>query len=158
VLEDTKIKLANVVADRCGVSGRQRRAAFITGERAPQALAALARGRLRQKLPELALALAGQCTTPHAQLITLGLARIAVLTRQSAARDQPIGVLVAPLTPQMEQLASLPGVEATATRQILAEIGTDRRRFGSDARLASWAMGVSRQRRKGRQAAPRPDG
>jgi transposase len=39
----------------------------------------------------------------------------------------------------MEQLTSIPGVEATAARAILAEIGTDMSRFGSDTRLASWA-------------------
>jgi hypothetical protein len=29
--------------------------------------------------------------------------------------DQPIGELMAPLAPQMEQLTSIPGVEATAS-------------------------------------------
>jgi len=54
VLEDTNIKLASVVADRFGVSGRQMLAALIAGERDPQALA-------------------GQFTDHHAQLIALGL-------------------------------------------------------------------------------------
>jgi transposase len=41
--------------------------------------------------------------------------------------------------PQIEQLDSIPGVDATAARDILGEIGTDMSRFGSAARLASWA-------------------
>lgn len=139
ILEDTNIKLTSIVADLFGVSGRQMLAALIAGERDPQALASLARGRLRQKLPALELALAGQFTEHHAQLIALGLELIDVLNRQIATLDQQIGVLVTPLAPQVEQLVSIPGVEATAARQILAEIGTDMRRFGSDARLASWA-------------------
>ncbi len=53
--------------------------------------------------------------------------------------DQHIGVLMAPLAPQVEQLTSIPGVEATAARAILAEIGTAMRHCGSAARLASWA-------------------
>ena len=57
--EDTHSKLARVVADLFGVSGRQMLAACIAGERDPQALATLARGRLRQKLPALERALAG---------------------------------------------------------------------------------------------------
>jgi len=53
--------------------------------------------------------------------------------------DQHIGELMAPLAPQMEQLTSIPGVEAPAARAILAEIGTEMRHVGSVARLASWA-------------------
>jgi hypothetical protein len=44
-------------------------AALIAGERDPQTLAALALGVLRRKLPQLALALTGQCTAHHAWLI-----------------------------------------------------------------------------------------
>jgi transposase len=50
-----------------------------------------------------------------------------------------LGDLVAPLAPQLEQLTSIPGVETTSSRVILAEIGTEMSRFGSDSRLASWA-------------------
>jgi transposase len=46
---------------------------------------------------------------------------------------------VAPWTPQREQRISIPGVEATAARAILAEIGAEMRHFESAARLASWA-------------------
>jgi transposase len=61
------------------------------------------------------------------------------LDQQIQGLDQQIGALVAPLHPQMMQLDSIPGVDATAARVILAEIGTDMSRFGTDARLASWA-------------------
>ena len=43
------------------------------------------------------------------------------------------------LLPQIRQLDSLPGVDTTAARAILAEIGIDMSRFGADARLAAWA-------------------
>jgi hypothetical protein len=62
-----------------------------------------------------------------------------VLNRQIAALDQQIGVLVASLASQMGQLRSIPGLEATAARRTLAEIGIDMSRFGSAPRLASWA-------------------
>ena len=74
-----------------------------------------------------------------AGLIQGALERIDLLDRQIADLNQQIGDLVAPLTLQMEQLTSLPGVETTAARVILAEIGTDMSRFGADTRLASWA-------------------
>ena len=139
VLEDTNIKVASVVADLFGVSGRRMLAALIAGERNPQVLANLAVRRLRRKLPKLELALTGQCTEFHARLIQLSLELTDLPVQQIAILDQQIGALVAPLTPQIEQLTSLPGVEATAARAIFTEIGTDMSRFGSATRLASWA-------------------
>ena len=59
--------------------------------------------------------------------------------RQMATLDQQIGELVAPLQAQIAQLDSIPGIDIIAARDILAEIGTDMRRFGDAARLASWA-------------------
>jgi transposase len=139
VLEDTNIKLSSVVADLFGVSGRRMLAALIAGERDPNVLAALAKGRLRRKLSQLEVALTGQFTPHHAWLIQGALELIDLLDRQIADLNQQIGDLVSPLTLQMEQLTSLPGVETTAARVILAEIGTDMSRFGADTRLASWA-------------------
>jgi transposase len=139
ILEDTNIKLASVVADLFGVSGRRMLAALMAGERDPHVLAAFARGRLRRKLAALELALHGQFTAHHARLIALALEVVDLMNRQIAELDQQIRELIAPLYPQIEQLISIPGVEATAAQMILAEIGIDMSRFGSDARLASWA-------------------
>lgn len=139
VLEDTNIKLTSVVSDLFGRSGRRMLAALLAGERDPKKLAALALGVLRRKLPQLELALTGQFTEHHAWLIQGALELIDLLDRQLADLDQRIGDLMAPLAPQLEQLTSIPGVEATAARAILAEIGTAMRHFGSAARLASWA-------------------
>jgi transposase len=126
------------VTDLFGVSGRRMLAALLAGERDPHRLAALARGRLRRKLTDLELALTGQCTDHHAKLIAASLELLDLLDRQIADLDVQIGELVTPLTPQLEHLTSIPGVKTTAARTILAEIGTDRSSFGTDARLASW--------------------
>ena len=69
VLEDTNIKLASVASEVFGKSGRRMLAALIGGERDPHTLAALALGTLRRKLPQLELALTGQCTAHHARII-----------------------------------------------------------------------------------------
>jgi transposase len=114
-------------------------AALRAGERDPNTLAALALGVLRRKQSPLELALTGQVTAHHAWLIQGALERIDRLDRQHTNLDEHIGELMAPLAPQMEQLTSIPGVEATAARAILAEIGTEMRHCGSAARLASWA-------------------
>jgi transposase len=138
VLEDTTIKLTSVVSDLFGRSGRRMLAALLAGERDPKTLAALALGVLRRKQSPLELALTGQFTEHHAWLIQGALELIDLLDRQIADLDQHVSELMAPLAPQMEQLISIPGVEATAARAILAEIGTEMRHFGSAARLASW--------------------
>ena len=139
VLEDTTIKLTSVGSDLFGRSGRRMLAALVAGERDPGALAALALGVLRRKQSPLELALTGPFTEHHAWLMQGALELIDRLNRQLTDLDQHIGELMAPLAPQLEQLTSLPGVEATAARAILAEIGTEMRHFGSAARLASWA-------------------
>ena len=139
VLEDTNVKLSSVVTDLFGKSGRRMLAALIAGERDAHKLAMLALGRLRQKLPQLALALAGQCTAHHGRLIQSALELIDLLDRQIAELDQHIGELVTPLQPQIAQLDSIPGVDVIAARDIIAEIGTDMQRFGSATRLSAWA-------------------
>jgi transposase len=51
--QDAGIKLDSVASDLLGVSGRAMLRALIAGQRDPHQLAQLARGRLRNKLPEL---------------------------------------------------------------------------------------------------------
>jgi hypothetical protein len=52
-LEDAGIKRDSVAADVLGASGRAMLTALVAGERDPQVLAELAKGRLRAKLPQL---------------------------------------------------------------------------------------------------------
>jgi transposase len=65
VLEDANIKLAGVAADILGVSGRAMPWALVAGVEDPEALAELARGRMRSKLPELRGALLGRVLEHH---------------------------------------------------------------------------------------------
>src|SRR5499427_8918134 len=66
VLEDARLKLTTVITDVMGVSGRAMLRALIAGTTDPLVLANLARGRLRQKLPELRRALQGRFRSHHA--------------------------------------------------------------------------------------------
>jgi transposase len=70
-LEDAGIKLDSVATDVLGASGRAMLAALVGGERDPQVLAELARGRLRSKLPQLRQALRGRFGDHHALLLRL---------------------------------------------------------------------------------------
>jgi transposase len=65
-LEDAGIKLDSVASDVLGVSGRAMLAALVAGERDPEVLAELAKGRLRKKIPPCArrCAAGSRTTTP----------------------------------------------------------------------------------------------
>lgn len=139
ILEDTNIKVAHVISDVFGTSGRRMLRALIAGERDPQKLAAYALGKLRRKLPQLALALTGQFTAHHGRIIQGALDLIDLLDRQIADLEAQITEASAPFTVQLEQLMSIPGVQETTAHGLLAEIGTEMQRFGSASRLGSWA-------------------
>jgi transposase len=156
VWEDTNIKVAHAMSDLFGTSGRRMLKALCGGERHPHRLAARAMGTFRRKLPELALALTGQCTAHHGRLIQGALELMELLEQQIAALDEQIRQATEAFEPQREQLQSIPGIKSITARDIIAEIGTDMSRFGSATRLSSWA-GVSPghnesagKRRKGR--------
>jgi hypothetical protein len=65
LLEDAQIKLSVVASDIFGVSGREMMAALIAGQSDPQALAQLARARMRAKIPMLEEAFVGHFTNHH---------------------------------------------------------------------------------------------
>jgi transposase len=138
LLEDTNIKLSTVATDIFGVSGRKMLKALIEGERDPERLARLAVGTLKKKIPQLEIALQGHFTGHHAAIIQMSLDQVDLLDRQIKDADERIAALSKPHDPQLDQLASIPGVDEIAARTIVAEIGTDMSRFRTDKRLASW--------------------
>src|SRR5207302_796319 len=75
-LEDAGIKLSSVASDVLGVSGRLMLEALVSGTRDPEALAELARGTLRKKLPALKQALAGQFKPHHTLIVAQILAHL----------------------------------------------------------------------------------
>src|SRR5256712_10605528 len=70
LLEDANIKLASVATRVLGASGRAMLAELCEGRNDPEALAELARGKLRRKLPELRKALTGRFSAHHALLVS----------------------------------------------------------------------------------------
>lgn len=139
VLEDTNIKLASVVSDPFGKSGRDMMDALVAGYRDSGALAQMAKGILRRKIPQLEAALEGSFTEHHATLIRLSLAAVELFNDQIEELDSRIAAMIDPIRKEVDLLKSIPGVQETAARALIAEIGTDMSRFVSPARLASWA-------------------
>jgi transposase len=139
VLEDASIRLGSVAADVLGVSGRAMLRALVAGERDPKVLAGLARGRLRNKLPELRQALRGRFSVHHALLVRLALEHVEQLERSIAELDAEVDRVIAPFAQARDRLDTITGVGKRAAESIIAEIGVDMSVFPTAAHLASWA-------------------
>jgi transposase len=139
LLESANLKLGAVASDILGTSGRDMLAAIVAGEQHPETLAELARGRLRAKLPLLSQALQGRVQPQQRVLIRHVLAHIDFLEGQLAHLAADIQDLLAPCAEAVALVESIPCVGHTAAVAIVAEIGTDMRRFPSAKHLASWA-------------------
>ena len=138
-LEDAGIKLDSVAADVLGVSGRAMLAALVAGERDPEVLAELARGRLRTKLPQLRQALRGRFSDHHALLVGLSLAHLEHLEGAIATLDTEVDQVISPFARARDQLDTITGVGKRAAETIIAEIGVDMAVFPTAGHLASWA-------------------
>lgn len=138
-LESANVKLTSVVSDIQGVSARQMLAAIAAGEQEAAVLAKFAKGKLRQKLPELEQALTGRLT-PHLRfLIAEHLATIDELDAGIARLNAEIVTRLAPTLSAQALLMTIPGVGVRTAQVLLAEIGHDLRRFPSHRHLAAWA-------------------
>jgi len=165
LLEDALIKISAVATDIMGVSGRAMIEALIGGQRDPNVLAGLARGRMKTKHSALVAALDGRFDDHHAELARLLLDQIDALTTQidtlTARIDQLLAAMpdAQPVDPRpagptpgqsidtvseaalgaVDRLDEIPGIGPNAAQVILAEIGLDMSRFPTPAHLVSWA-------------------
>jgi transposase len=138
VLEDAGVKLTTVVSDIMGASGRAMVQALVEGTTDPRALADLARGRLRQKLPALERALHGRFRSHHAFLIKQIFAKIDFLDETLAQLTEEIDRRLVPFAHTLAHLDTIPGVNRTGAASIIAETGGDMTRFATAAKLCSW--------------------
>ena len=140
VLEDANLKVASVLSNILGKSGRAMLAALLAGETDPERLAALARGTARQKHAALVEALRGHVTPHHRTLLTLHLQLVDALQAALAELEAAVGKALAPIRQQTHLLMTMPGIVSdTVAHVIVAEIGIDMTRFPSAAHLVSWA-------------------
>lgn len=138
-LEGANIKLSAVATDIVGVSGRAMLEALIFGRDDPEALADLARGRLKRKRPELMAALRG-LIGPHQRLLLESmLGHLDFLEGEIERVSQEIAKRLRPFEEILKRLDTIPGVGRRAAEQLLAEIGPDVSRFATPKHLASWA-------------------
>jgi transposase len=139
VLEDANIKLAGVVTDIQGVSAWAMLQAIVEGNTDPEAMADLAKGRLRKKRDQLVSALSGRVKPHHQFLIAEHLSQIEYLEEAIQRLSAEVGERLRPFDLQVKQLDSIPGIGRQLAEVLLAEIGWDMSRFATAKNLASWA-------------------
>lgn len=165
LLESTNIKLSSVVTDVMGVSAKAMLTELAAGATDPQALADLAKGRLRNKTKELEAALVGSISPNQRFILARQLSHIDFLDEQIDAFNEQISQhlqqMASPAvkddetdddgssgaaptdtlswTEAVELLDTIPGVDERTAEIILAEIGLDMSQFPTADDLASWA-------------------
>jgi transposase len=139
VLEGANLKLGDVASNVLGVSARQMLERLVAGDDDPAALAELARGRLRAKIPQLVRALTGRVAPHQRFLLAQQLAHLDYLDEAIEHVSAEIAQRVHPVEAAIAHLDSIPGVGRRTAEILVAEIGTDMGRFPSAAHLASWA-------------------
>lgn len=112
---------------------------MIAGEGDPEALADLAKRRLRSKIPQLHKVLTARFSDHHAFLLDRMLRRIEEIEADIDAISDRVEAKIAPFAKEVELLDSIPGIGRIAAQVIIAEIGVDMSRFPTPQHLASWA-------------------
>jgi transposase len=139
VLEDANLKLASVLTDITGTSGRAILAALIAGETDPATLAGLAHPRVKAPPETLAEALRGRVAPQHRFLLRLHLRQVESLEAAIAEIDGEVEAGLAPFRAAVRLLCTIPGISTLGAEVIVAEIGTDMSRFPTAGHLLSWA-------------------
>jgi len=143
-LETANIKLATVITDVVGHSGRRILRAIVAGETDAAKLAELGSKRLACARSDLIAALTGRITAHHRFMLGQHLDLIEEIERRITVFDARIIDLLRPFHDTVERLITIPGVSTHTAEVILAEIGFDMSKFPTAGHLLSWAGLVPR--------------
>lgn len=138
-LEDPNLKLGVVASDVVGASGRAMLEAIVQGETDPAVLAEMAKGTLRNKIPQLKRALEGNISEHHRFMLRQWLDMLDFLDRKIALLEKQIVDQSRPFEATVVAWMQVPGLRRINAYSLLAEIGPDLKQFPSAGHLASWA-------------------
>jgi transposase len=139
VLQDANIKLASVLSDLQGESGRAILRAIAAGEDDPHRLASLAHPRVKAAPQEIVEALEGRVREHHRFMLRLHLDQIDALDRVIGAVDARIEAELEPFRCVAALLDGIPGYGEQVIPVFIAETGGDMEVFATDDHLVSWA-------------------
>jgi transposase len=140
MLEEARIKLSSVVSDLLGASARRMLRAIAKGENDPAVLAGMADGNLRASAKQLEDALSpSRNLHPVArQMIGMVLDDVEMKEKDMLALEKSAAELMSAHQSEIERLAKVPGIGATAALQIIAEVGPQAAVFPTAGDLCSW--------------------
>lgn len=139
LLETVNLKLSSVASNIVGKSGRAILHRLAEGPQTAEKLAELALGKLKDKTGDLILALDGR-PDEHTRWVLSGLLhKLDWLDVELARIDARLSEQTMPCTDVIRRLCTIPGVEVTTARLIVAELGLDMTVFGDAAHAASFA-------------------
>jgi transposase len=139
-LESANLKLASVATDVMGKSGRAILNALVEGKLSPEQMAELVHKRMEAKKPMMREALVGRVTPHHRFMLRQLLRQADDLNALIDSFDARIEEVMSPLEREsVKRLDEVPGFDVRTGQNVIAEIGTDMKRFPSPHHLASWA-------------------
>jgi len=138
-LESSGVKLASVLSECLGVSGRAMIEALLDGKSTPEQIADLAQGVARRNIPTFKRAVQGAFTPSTAFVLRQLLRLLDDVDAQLSSIDVEIERLSQPLKEDRVLLHSAPGIGEVASAAVLAEIGGDMSVFPSARHCTAWA-------------------
>ena len=113
--------------------------AIIGGQRDSNLLAEMSKGLLRNKIPELKLALEGRVTEHHRFLLAEMLDDLRHVEAKMNKVEAEIERRLRPFQDEVVRLCAIPGVDRVTAWGLISEIGLNMEQFPTAAHLASWA-------------------
>lgn len=139
VLEEAGMKLATVLSDIMGLSGRAILQALSEGESDPERLASLMHPSVRASREQVVAALTAEVREHHRFLLRELLSLISTHDRSIRHLEEKIEEHLQPFEEQIERCEKINGVSRHTLHVLMAEVGTDLDRFPDAEHLSSWA-------------------
>ena len=139
LLETANVKLGSVASNIVGKTGHAILEAIAAGRSQPEKLAELAKGSLKEKKTELALALDGRFSEHFRWMLQQLLEELQRLDRKLTELDERLEAKMEPHADLVRRLSTIPGVSKITAWALIAELGTDMSAFPTAGRAASWA-------------------
>ena len=139
VLEEAGIKLSSVLSDVMGLSGRSILTALCDGESDPVRLAKLMHPGVRATQEQVVAALTGEVRAHHRFLLRELLGLIEAQDRSIKHLEEEIERRLHPFEEQIKRCEKINGVSRHVLHVLMAEVGTDMKRFPDAEHLSSWA-------------------
>lgn len=138
-LESSGVKLASVMTDCLGTTGRSIIDALLAKQQRLDDIADLARGKLRKKIPLIRRALDGAFTPSTETVLRHLLALSDLVDEHVAALDARIAELMVNQASAQALAITVPGIRETSAATVLAESGADMSVFASSKHITAWA-------------------